>query len=303
MSNAIDQLSSPDPAAPVFRPGVFKGREGLVRNMLRRLERGESLSLVGGPKLGKTSLLLHLAWQLNHSGPSSKSTGPSALYVDVADEADWKRFHSRPPNPDTILLLDNCDRLVEGKTRSLSDIDLLPGGSTVFAGARAWREVVREGNLPHTLKLIPLSVFLEKEAQQLFSPEFSTEQQSTVFTYAGTHPYIFKLFQAAFLHEEIHIPTEQIVSEVKQSLSSFFQDCINQLREPLEHQVLTFVIEANKPVNPREVARAIGLPTIKPVADTLCTLGLVSRWIRDEEATLSIGSRLFSEWYRELVTS
>ncbi|HBP88441.1 MAG TPA: hypothetical protein DD706_12170 [Nitrospiraceae bacterium] len=67
--------------------------------------------------------------------------------------------------------------------------------------------------------------------------------------------------------------------------------------------MLAYVIKANKPVNPREVARAIGLPTIKPVADTLCGLGLVSRWIRDEEATLSAGSRLFNEWYRETVAS
>ncbi|MCW5782078.1 MAG: hypothetical protein KIT39_02080 [Nitrospirales bacterium] len=253
--------------------------------------------------LGKTSLLLHLAWQLNHAGPSSKSPGPPALYVDVADETDWKRFHSRPPNPDTILLLDNCDQLIEGKTCSLSDIDLLPGGSTVFAGGRAWREVVRGGHLPHTLKAIPLAVFLEKEAQQLFNPDLSTEQHSTILTYAGTHPYIFKVLQAAFRREGLQVPTEQIVSEIKKSLSSFFQDCVRQLREPLEYQVLTYVIEADKPVNPREVARAIGLPTIKPVADTLCALGLVSRWIRDEEATLSAGSRLFSEWYRETVAS
>ncbi|MDT3776213.1 hypothetical protein PJI16_01395 [Nitrospira sp. MA-1] len=303
MSTIPDQLSSPDPAAPVFRPGAFKGREGFVRNMLRRLERGESLSLVGGPKLGKTSLLLHLAWQLNHRTPSSKSTGPSAVYVDVADEADWKRFHSRPPNPETVLLLDNCDLLVEGKVRSLSDIDLLPGGSTVFAGGRAWREVVRGGDLPHTLKSIPLAVFLEKEAQQLFSPDLSIEQHATVLTYAGTHPYIFKVFQAEILREGNHGRSEQVVNDVKQSLSSFFQDCVNQLREPLEHEVLAYVINSSKPVNPSEVARAVGLPTIKPVADTLCALGLVARWIRDEEATLSASSRLFNEWYRETLAS
>ena len=292
-----------DPAAPVFRPGEFKGREGLVRNVLWRLGRGESLSLFGGPKLGKTSLLLHLAWQLNQAGPSRKSIGPVAVYIDIADEADWKRFHSRPPNPETILLLDNCDQLVKGKTHSLSDIDLLPGGSTVFAGARSWREVVRGSDLPHTLKSIPLAEFLEKEVQQLFNPDLSTEQHSTILTYAGTHPYIFKLLQAAFLREGLHVSTEQIVSEVKSSLSSFFQDCLDQMREPLEQQVLTFVIEADKPVNPRVVARAIGLPTIKPVADTLCALGLIGRWIQDEEATLSAGSRLFNEWYRETVAS
>lgn len=303
MSPITDQLSSPDPVAPVFRPGEFKGRAGLVRNVLWRLKRGESLSLVGGPKLGKTSLLFHLAWQLNQAGPSRKSIGPIAMYVDVTDETDWKRFHSRPPNPETILLLDNCDQLVEGKTRSLSDIDLLSGGSTVFAGGRGWREVVRGGGLAHKLKSIPLAVFLEKEAQQLFSPDLSLEQQATVLTYAGTHPYIFKLLQAAFLREGLQVQTEPIVSEVKKSLSPFFQDCVSQLREPLEHQVLAYVINAYKPVNPKEVARAVGLPTIKPVADTLCALGLVGRWIRDEEATLSAGSRLFNEWYRETLAS
>ncbi|GJL70499.1 MAG: hypothetical protein NPIRA06_31340 [Nitrospirales bacterium] len=53
MSTITDQLSSPDPAAPVFRPGDFKGREGLVGNVLRRLELWESMSISGGLKLGK----------------------------------------------------------------------------------------------------------------------------------------------------------------------------------------------------------------------------------------------------------
>jgi hypothetical protein len=303
MPNSNFQLQMPDPVAPAFRPGEFKGREGLVRNVLWRLGRGESLGLVGGPKLGKTSLLLHLAWQLNHAEPSSKSTGPSAVYVDVADETDWQRFRSRPLQSHTILLLDNCDRLVAGKISSLSDIDLLPGGSTVFAGARAWREVVRGSGLGYKLKAIPLAVFLEKEAQQLLLPGLSVEQQDCVLTYAGTHPYIFKLFQAELMRVGPGVRIEQVVTDVKKSLSSFFQDCVNQLQEPLEHQVLTSVIEADKPVNPREVARAKGLPTIKPVADTLCFLGLVARWIREEEATLSTNSRLFKEWYRETVAS
>jgi hypothetical protein len=303
MSNPTDQLSSSDPAAPVFRPGEFKGREGLVRNVLGRLERKESLSIVGGPKLGKTSLLLHLAWQLNQAGHSAKSTGPSALYVDVTDEADCQRYRSRPQDAHSIVLLDNCDDLLEGSILSLSDIKILQGRPVVFAGGRKWREVVRGGGFAHKLKSIPLAVFLEKEAQQLFSPDLSLEQQAAVLTYAGTHPYIFKLFQAAFLRGGPHVRTQQMVNDVKKSLSSFFQDCVNQLREPLEHQVLTYVIEAGKPVNPREVARAVGLPTIKPVADTLCAMGLVGRWIRDEEATLSASSRLFNEWYRETLAS
>ena len=91
MSGNNNKHDLSNPAAPVFRPGEFKGREGLVRNVLGRLERREYLSIVGGAKLGKTSLLLHLAWQLNQAGHSAKSTGPSALYVDVTDEADCQR--------------------------------------------------------------------------------------------------------------------------------------------------------------------------------------------------------------------
>ena len=215
----------PDPAAAVFRPGEFKGREGLIRNVLWRLERGESLSIVGGPKLGKTSLLLHLAWQLNQAGLSAKSTGPSALYVDVTDEADCQRFPSRSQKAHTILLLDNCDSLVEGKTLSLLEIDQFRRGPTVFAGARAWREVMREGGLPHTLKSIPLAVFLVKEAQQIICPDLSPEQQACVITYAGTHPYIIKVLQSAFLRGGPHVRPDQVVKEVKNSLSFFSMLC------------------------------------------------------------------------------
>jgi hypothetical protein len=305
MSSINDPFPSSNPAAPVFRPGEFKGREGLVRNMLRWLERGESLNIVGGPKLGKTSLLLHLAWQLNHDHavPSPKTPGPSAMYIDVSNEADCQRFRSRSQKADSIVLLDNCDSLVEGKPLSLSEIDQFRRGPTVFAGARAWREVVREGGLTHKLKSIPLAVFLEKEAQQILCPDLSPEQQACVLSYAGTHPFILKVLQDELLRGGPHVRPDQVVKDVKNSLSSYFQCCANQLRGPLEHQVLTYVIEADKPVNPREVARAFELATIKLVADTLCSLGLVGRWIREEEATLSANSRLFNEWYRETVLS
>jgi hypothetical protein len=301
----MDPFPSSDPAAPVFRPGEFKGREGLVRNMVRRLARRESLSLVGGPKLGKTSLLLHLAWQLthDHAVPASQSPGPSAVYVDMADEAESQRFRSRPQEAHAINLFDNCDSLVEGKAFSLSEIDQFRRGPTVFAGARTWRDFVRESTLAQQLKSIPLAVFLEKEAQQILYSDLPSEQQAYVLSYAGTHPFIIKVLQSALLGGGPHVRREQIAKDVKDSLSSFFQCCVNQLREPLENQVLNFVVNTDKPVNPREVAHAVGLPTIKPVADTLCSMGLVARWIRDEEATLSAGSRLFSEWYRDTVTS
>ena len=234
--------------------------------------------------------------------PSSKSIGPSAVYVDVADETDCQRFRSRPRR----LIPSFCSITATGWLKGkpiLFQISIFAGRPRVFAGARAWREVVRSGGLGYKLKAIPLAVFLEKEAQQLLLPGLSAEQQDCVLTYAGTHPYIFKLLQAEFLRMGPGVRIEQVVTDVKKSLSSVFPRLCQSTAGTFEHQVLAYVIEADKPVNPREIARAIGLPTIKPVADTLCFLGLVARWIRDEEATLTANSRLFNEWYRETVAS
>lgn len=304
MMSIQDNLQhSPDPSAAVFRPGEFLGREGLVRNVLRRLECGESLSIVGGPKLGKTSLLLYLAWQLNHASPHPRSNGPAAVYCDLADQADCDRFRSASPDNQVIVLLDNCDRVVEGNNISLSEHNLARRGATVFAGARAWQEFVRGEGLARKVKTIPLAVFLEKEARDMFCQSLSPEQKACLLTYAGSHPFLLKVLQAEFLRGTPHVPPDQVVEGVKRNLGPFFQCCIEQVRESEEHGVLTYLIKVSKPVNPREVARAVGLPTVKPIADTLCYLGLISRWIRDEEATLSAHSRLFNEWYMETVTS
>ena len=132
MSTQDAPPKSEDPAAPVFRPGAFLGREGLVRNVVWRLERRESLSIFGGPKLGKTSLLHHLAWHLNQGSLSPGSTRPAAVYFDLAVEADCQRLRSRSQNGDAIVLLDNCDSMVEGDNISLSDIKLPQEGAAVI---------------------------------------------------------------------------------------------------------------------------------------------------------------------------
>jgi len=299
MSVQNDSPHAREAAAPVFLPEAFLGREGLVRNMLWRLKRGESLSLCGGPKLGKTSLLLHLAWHLHHDSSSSRSSGPVGEYFDLAVEADCTRLMSRPPTADAIVLLDNCDSLVDGRFLSLSDINTSSGRAIVFAGARTWKECAEWGRVAQPVKPIPLAVFLEKEARQIFCQSLSREQQACALTYGGTHPYMLKLLQSEFLCRTTDCQPDHIVQTVKTFLGGFFQRCVDQLRDAMEHQVLTYVIDIGKPVNPKDVAQAVGLSNIKPIANTLCYLGLISRWIRDEEATLSANSQLFNEWYVE----
>jgi len=222
MSTQDDPPKSQDPASPVFRPGEFVGREGLVRNVVWRLERRESLSIFGGPKLGKTSFLHHLAWQLNQGSLPPGSTRPTAVYFDLAVEADCQRLRSRSQNGDAIVLLDNCDSLVEGDNISLSDIKLTQEGVSVFAGARAWKEFERTEWIAKKLKPIPLAVFLEKEAEQIFSPRLSTAQKTCALTYGGTHPFLLKILQAALLWGIKDIRPEQVVVDVRSSLFPFF---------------------------------------------------------------------------------
>jgi hypothetical protein len=90
-----------------------------------------------------------------------------------------------------------------------------------------------------------------------------------------------------------------VLQRVKKSLVPFFEYCLSQLRDPLEHQVLAYLIHMNKPVNPKDVAQALGCSNMKLIANTLCFMGFIGRWIREEEATLSVNSQLFNEWYRE----
>jgi hypothetical protein len=267
--------------------------------MMWRLQRGESLSLYGGPKLGKTSLLLHLAWHFNQASSSSSTSEPVAQYFDLAVDTDSTRLRSHSPKAETIVLLDNCDRVSEEDGFSLTEIQGIHSKGIVFAGGRNLKESQSGGGDGPTLKPIPLSVLLEHEAREMLNQQLSPAQQALMLMYGGTHPYLLNILQAELVDAGPDVETELAVERVKKSLIPFFEHCLAQLRDPLEHEVLAYLIQIGKPVNPKDVERAMGCASIKPIADTLCYVGLIGRWIRDEEATLSANSLLLREWYRE----
>ena len=124
MSHSPYSLQAQDQGCPAFQPGSYVGWEGTIGNMLRRLDRGHSLSNVGSPKLGKTSLLLHLSWHLNRPSSSRSSNGPVAKYFDVGVEADGERLQDRSPKTGAIVMLDNCDRVVDVNPHLLSFLKL-----------------------------------------------------------------------------------------------------------------------------------------------------------------------------------
>ena len=222
-----------------------------------------------------------------------------AEYYDLAAETDCARWRSRSSEAETIVLLDNCDRMKKGDSFSQAEIQGNYGKRIVCAGGRAWNESHSgEGDGP-PMKSIPLSVFLEHEARQVLDQQLSPERKAMVLRYGGTHPYVLKMVQAALVGAGPDAPLEIVLQRVKKSLVPFFESCLAQLQDPLEHQVLAYLIHVDKPVNPKDVAQTLGCSNMKLIANTLCYVGLIGRWIRDEEATLSVNSQLLNEWYRE----
>src|SRR5213592_1846662 len=90
---------------PPFTPcpatgDAFIGRQGLVRNLRRRIARGESLAVIGGPKLGKTSLVRTALQGL---------TDYTVLEIDVGADPSPRI----EVVPGSIVVLDNLDSIAE----------------------------------------------------------------------------------------------------------------------------------------------------------------------------------------------
>src|SRR5687768_10356009 len=100
------------PDTPVFGATQFTGRTRFAENLLSRCLRRQSILLYGGPKLGKTSVLLHLKWLMDQDRKAS-STTPAAVYLDLSHK-DVRNYllSGRWANHAPILLLDNCEQLL-----------------------------------------------------------------------------------------------------------------------------------------------------------------------------------------------
>src|SRR2546425_9208697 len=88
---------------PPFTPcpvigDAFIGRQGLLRNLRRRIARGESLAVIGGPKLAKTSLVRTALQGL---------TSHPVLEIDVGADPSPRI----DVVPGSIIVLDNLDSI------------------------------------------------------------------------------------------------------------------------------------------------------------------------------------------------
>ena len=286
------------PETPVFGPTQFTGHTRLAQNLLSRCLRRQSILLYGGPKLGKTSMLLHLKWLVDQDREASSAT-PAAVYLDLTDEVARKQLlFGRWAGPASILLLDNCDRLLTqdcvGKLREFVKSEA-PAHAIVWAGARSWHDFVRDQIGTADLLRAPLAVLLQGEARELLKPHLAPNQLTTALAAGGTHPYVLKVIA----HDLLPLSGDpgSAISTAAERLVPFFQACRETLRQEAEQALLQYLVQEARPINPRDAAKAVGLPTIKSAADTLCWLGLISRWNLNEGAMLQANCRIFNDWY------
>src|SRR5206468_2846544 len=165
---------------PPFTPSpatgdAFIGRRGLVRNLRGRIARGESLAVIGGPKLGKTSLV-RTALQGLTSHPVLEvdiGAGPSPR-IDVV--------------PGSIVVLDNLDNVADSAIESLLvRMSAAKPASLVVTGGRRLRTMLdRSGALAgRSFRVFPLSVLLDGEARRLIGRDTS----AGLAAWTGNHPY------------------------------------------------------------------------------------------------------------------
>jgi hypothetical protein len=229
--------------------------------------------VIGGPKLGKTSLVRTALQGL-----------PDRKVIEVD-------FREGPPltceqMAGAILVLDNLDHLpLEEIGAFLAHISTTKPGSMILTGGHRLRTLLgNPSTLPGvTIRLYPLSVLLDGELRRLVGHDMA----APIAKWTGNHPYLSKLF----LHYG-----EAALSEGRQQWEPFVQQLTEEIGEGAERRLLNYLIKCGKPVNPAKAGAETGIDDIKSVADRLVYMGAVSRWIRNDEATLFAGCRLLNNF-------
>lgn len=252
---------------------AFIGRQGLVRNLRGRIARGESLAVIGGPKLGKTSLV-----RTALEGLSDHTVIEVDCGTDPSPRLDVL--------PGSIVVLDNLDDIASPAIEPLlARLSTAEAAGLVVTGGRRLRTLLGHSGTLAAVKfrLYPLSILLDGETRRLIGRDTSPH----LAAWTGNHPYLTKLL----LHYG-----DDAVAAGRCQWEPFVQRLAAEIGEGPERRLLCYLIKRGKPVNPTKAQSDTGIRDIKAVADTLTYLGVISRWIRNEEATLFAGCRLLNNY-------
>jgi len=240
--------------------------------------------VIGGPKLGKTSLVrTALQGLMDHTVLEIDAGADPSPRIEVV--------------PGSIVVLDNPDSIADSAIESLlARVSAAKPASIVVTGGRRLRTMLgRSGTLAGvSFRVFPLSVLLDGETRRLIGRDTS----AALAAWTGNHPYLTKLL----LHymdwggDEKHRTLERAVAAGRCQWEPFVQRLAAESGEGPERRLLCYLIERGKPVNPTLAQSDTGIRDMKAVADTLAYLGVISRWIRNKEATLFAGCRLLNDF-------
>jgi hypothetical protein len=267
---------------PPFTPcpatgDAFIGRQGLVRSLRGRIAKGESLAVIGGPKLGKTSMV-----RTALDGLSDRTVIEVDLGMDPSPRLAVL--------PGSIVVLDNLDDVAGPAIEPLlARVSAAGAAGLVVTGGRRLRTLLGHSGTLAAVKfrLYPLSVLLDGEMRRLIG----RDRSPSLAAWTGNHPYLTKLL----LHYG-----DDAVAAGRCQWEPFVQRLAAEIGEGPERRLLCYLIEGGQPVNPTLAQSDTGIRDIKAVADTLTYLGVISRWIRNEEATLFAGCRLLNNYITDV---
>ena len=267
------------PFIPVLAIGdSFIGRQGLVRNLRGHITKGGLLAVIGGPKLGKTSLV-HTALD----GSADRTVLEVDLRTDPSPRLDRV--------PGSIVVLDNLDDLVDSAIEPLLKRISAGGAASIVAtgGHRLRMLLGRSGTLAAMKsRLYPLAVLLDKEMRHLIGKG----AKHSLAEWTGNHPYLTKLL----LHYYRDQGEDDAIKASRAQWEPFLHCLSSEIGKGAEWRLLQYLVNCEKPVNPAKARFDTGIRDIKMVADTLVYLGAISRWIRNEEAALFAGCRLLNKF-------
>ncbi len=298
---------------PAFGPGRYMGRRQSVAALARSLLTGSSVTVLGGAKIGKTSLLRQAALEMGEGAAVLSGTdllgNPEALSDAV------KRLKEAPR---LSPLVDDADALAtpEGRGVLAALASLAREGAAgrqvalCFAGSRRWHEATANPGCPLLrggvhLKPFPMAVWDRRLAGALIAqaaPGAPVSAVGRLIRLGGNHPFLLRGLLSRW--PDIDAALEACRGPFERAFASWFDqmgpgassDDGGLDARPL----MRLLVERAGYVAFDYARRRLGRPDLKAEADLLCWLGVIDRRLRGEEATATLraGCGLFNEWYR-----
>jgi len=298
---------------PVFGPGRYMGRRQSVAALARSLLAGSSVTVLGGAKIGKTSLLRQVALEMGEC--AAVLSGPDLMMHPGAltDAVKRLKVASRP-----CLLVDDADALAipDGRGVLVALASLAREGAAglqvalCFAGTRRWQEATANPGCPLLcggvhLKPFPMAVWDRRLAGALIAqaaPGAPVSHVGALISLAGNHPFLLR----GLLTRGPDI--DAALEACRGGFERAFASWLDQMGPGVSaddggldaRPLMRLLVERPTYIAFDSARRRLARPDLKAEADLLCWLGVVDRRLRGDEATATLraGCGLFNEWYR-----